>query len=85
MPVIRKLILTISKIVTKIFYGTNASDPHNGYRIISLEALKKFTLTADGMHYANELNEQIKRNKLKYVEIPVHIMYTEYSLHSSKK
>jgi hypothetical protein len=37
-------------------------------------------LTADGMHYANELNEQIKRYRMKYREIPVHIRYTQYSL-----
>lgn len=80
MPAFRKIILFISRVVTKLFYGTNTSDPHNGYRVIALEALRKFTLTADGMHYANEFNEQMKRNKLKYEEVPVHIMYTEYSL-----
>lgn len=85
MPAFRKVILFISRIVTKLFYGTNTSDPHNGYRVISLASLRKFNLTADGMHYANEFNEQIKRNKLKYEEVPVHIMYTEYSLHSTKK
>jgi polyprenyl-phospho-N-acetylgalactosaminyl synthase len=63
-----------------MFYGTKVSDPHIGYRVISLSALRKFTLTADGMHYANELNEQIKRFGLRYKEIPVHIRYTEHSL-----
>jgi hypothetical protein len=32
------------------------------------------------MHYANEINEQIKKNKIKYKEIPVNIRYTDYSL-----
>jgi len=32
------------------------------------------------MHYANELNEQIKKFKMKYEEVPVHIHYTDYSL-----
>ena len=79
-PALRKIILSIARVVTKFFYGTNTSDPHNGYRVISLNALRKFTLTADGMHYANELNEQIRGNKMKYTEIPVHIRYTSYSL-----
>jgi hypothetical protein len=81
MPPLRKIILSISRIVTKLFYGTNVSDPHIGYRVISLPALRKFTLTADGMHYANEFNEQIRRNRLKFEEVPVHIRYTEYSIH----
>ncbi|HCB51343.1 TPA: hypothetical protein DEP21_02085 [Patescibacteria group bacterium] len=80
MPTARKVILRISKLVTRIFYGSRVSDPHNGYRVISLPALRKINLTADGMHYANELNEQIQRNRIKYVEVPVHIRYTDYSL-----
>ena len=32
------------------------------------------------MHYANELNEQMQKNKFKTKEIPVHIRYTDYSL-----
>lgn len=75
----RKIILRISKLVTKFFYGSQVSDPHNWYKVISLQALRKIELTADGMHYANELNEQIHKNKMKYKEIPVHIRYTEYS------
>ncbi len=79
-PKTRRVILFISKIVTRIFYGTKVSDPHIGYRVISLPALRKINLTSDGMHYANELNEQIKKFKMKYEEVPVHIRYTEYSL-----
>jgi len=80
MPRARKIILWIAKLVTKIFYGAQISDPHNGYRVISLSMLKKFIITADGMHYANEVNEQIKKHHMKYREIPVHIRYTDYSL-----
>lgn len=79
-PKTRRVILFISKIVTRLFYWTKVSDPHNWYRVISLSALRKINLTADGMHYANELNEQIKHFKFKYEEVPVHIRYTDYSL-----
>ena len=79
-PKSRKRILTISKIVTRIFYWIKVSDPHNGYRVIKIESLRKIHLTADWMHYANELNEQIQKNRLRTKEIPVHIRYTDYSL-----
>lgn len=75
----RKIILWISKLVTRIFYGTQVSDPHSGYRVIHLSALRKIELTSDGMHYANELNEQIQKYKMKYKEVPITIKYTEYS------
>ncbi|PJA47858.1 MAG: hypothetical protein CO170_04570 [candidate division SR1 bacterium CG_4_9_14_3_um_filter_40_9] len=80
MPFIRKIILRISRAITLVFYGAKVSDPHNGYRVISMEALQKINITADGMHYANELQEQIKKNKLSFHEVPVHIVYTEYSM-----
>ena len=80
MPFMRRIILGIAKIVTSIFYGSKITDPHNGYRVISLSALRKFVITADGMHYANEINEQIQSHKMDYKEIPVHIRYTDYSL-----
>jgi hypothetical protein len=47
--------------------------------------MKKIQLTADGMHYANEVNEQIKQLGLKFIEVPVHIKYTEYSLGKGQK
>jgi len=80
MPKFRRTILAIARWVTILFYGTRVTDPHIGYRVISLPTLRKFVLTADGMHYANEVNEQIKRYRMKYRELPVHIRYTEHSL-----
>ena len=85
MPFSRKIILQISRFVTRLFYGVKVSDPHCWYRIFRVEALKRIELTADGMHYANEINEQIKQKKLRYQEVPIHIKYTEYSLHKGQK
>lgn len=84
-PSSRKKILAISKFVTRLFYWIKVSDPHNGYRVIDIEALKKIHLTADWMHYANELNEQMQKNHFKTKEIPVHIRYTDYSLKKGQK
>jgi len=85
MPKMRWVIQVFARLITRILYWTKVSDPHCGYRVISLPSLRKIVLTADGMHYANEVNEQIKRYHMKYREIPVHIRYTDYSMHSSAK
>ncbi|MDR0282973.1 MAG: glycosyltransferase family 2 protein, partial [Candidatus Peribacteria bacterium] len=84
-PLLRKIILQISRRVTRMLYRVKVSDPHNGYRIYTLETIKKIQLTADGMHYANEVNEQIKQLKLQFVEVPVYITYTDYSLGKGQK
>lgn len=85
MPKIRKVILHISRFVTRAFYGSRLTDPHNGYRVISLDVAQKIHLLSDGMHYANELNDQFKKHKCRYVEVPVHINYTDYSLSKGQK
>lgn len=81
----RRLISFIAKIITRILYSSKVSDPHSWYRVISLDSLRKINLTADWMHYANELNEQIQKNKMKYIEVPIHIKYTDYSLNDPAK
>jgi hypothetical protein len=79
-PTLRKYILGIAKVVVRLMYSNKVSDPHNGYRVMSLAAIQKFKLQSDGMHYANELNEQIVAYRMSYTEVPVHIHYTDYSL-----
>ncbi len=85
MPAMRKCILAISRLITRVLYWATISDPHNWYRVIDINSFKKFNITADGMHYANEVNEQIKKHKMKYKDVPVHIRYTDYSLEKWQK
>jgi len=80
MPLPRKIILFGSKLVTLFFNKIWVSDPHNGYRVITLSALKKINITSDGMTYASEILDETKRLNLKFKEIPVNIKYSEYSL-----
>lgn len=37
------------------------------------------------MTYASELLDSIRRNHIAYKEVPVHIIYTEYSLAKGQK
>jgi hypothetical protein len=85
MPKMRKRILKISRFITRLLYHVKVSDPHNGYRVYPIETLKKIEIQADGMHYANEINEQIHQLGLKFKEVPVHITYTDYSLGKGQK
>jgi len=85
MPLWRKIILWGSKLVTLVFNRLNVSDPHNGYRILHVSMLDKIDLSSDGMTYASELLDSIRRNKISYKEVPVRIKYTEYSLGKGQK
>lgn len=84
-PFLRRVVLRLGKIFTKMMSGITLSDAHNGYRVFRASALKKIQLTADSMAYASELIEQIAVHKLHYAEVPVHILYTSYSLKKGQK
>ncbi len=84
-PFIRKIILFGSRIITYIFNGVRVSDPHNGYRVLPLDFIKKVNILSDGMTYASELLEEAKKMWYRIVEIPVNIKYTKYSLSKGQK
>jgi len=79
-PLMRKIILFGSKIITLFFNKIWVSDPHNGYRMIRLESLNKINIESDGMTYASEFLDEIHKLNLKFTQIPVNIIYTQYSL-----
>lgn len=85
MPRARRIILRGSKIVTYIFNRVRVSDPHNGFRVYSFEAFKKIRLSSDGMAYANEINDELRKNQISFKEIPVLITYTAHSLWKGQK
>lgn len=80
MPLTRKIILKLGRIFTRIMSGARLTDSHNGYRAFQKSTLSKIHLTADSMAYASEMIEQIMKQGIAYAEVPVHILYSEYSL-----
>ena len=85
MPTMRKIVLRWSKFITKIFNWVVVSDPHNGYRVIWIKALKKINIFSDDFTYASEILDWIKINHIPYFEVPVSIKYTDYSLSKWQK
>jgi len=81
----RKIILLLAKIFTLFVSSIIVSDPHNGFKIFKVSAIEKINLTLNNFEYASELIDQIAQNKLKYKEVPVNIIYTEYSLSKWQK
>jgi glycosyltransferase involved in cell wall biosynthesis len=80
MPIFRYLVLKTGVIIQWMFYGLLLSDAHNGFRCFSNYAAKKIQITSNRMEHASQIVEEIKRNRLKYKEIPVIINYSEETL-----
>jgi hypothetical protein len=84
-PFIRRLILIGWRIFTILLSRIRLTDAHNGYRMLTLETVKKIRLTMDSFEYASELIEEVHYRWLKYAEVPVNIIYDDYTLGKGQK
>lgn len=77
--VLKKLVLKVAVFYTNALSGVKLTDAHNGLRAFTRNVAESIELTHNGMAHATEIVNQISRGKFKYTEMPVHIVYTEYS------
>lgn len=78
-PVSRKLVLQVARLVNLILSGLWLSDAHNGFRAVNRKALTKIKLTENRMAHATEILFELKRHRLRFIEVPVSVHYTAYS------
>ena len=79
-PLSRRILLKGALWFTWIHSGIRVTDTHNGLRIFTAAAARSIKLTQPRMAHASEILRQISSLKLKFVEIPVSVRYTPYSL-----
>lgn len=84
-PFLRRIVLFLWRIFTFFISNIKLTDSHNGYRVMRKRALDKIYLTMDGMEYASELIENIYVHNLRFKEVPVNILYSDYSLKKWQK
>lgn len=76
---LKRFVLRLAIIFGNVTTGVKLTDAHNGLRAFRRDALDKIRIQQDRMAHASELISQIGKAKLRYVEQPVHIIYTDYS------
>ncbi len=84
MPPVRIVLNWISNFATLILYGVWTTDSLSGFRSFDKDAYNKIQIKTDRMEVSNEFFKEIKRNNLKFVEIPIKAIYTDYSKKNSK-
>lgn len=75
----RRLVLRLAVAFTRLTTGLKLSDSHNGFRAFTAEAAGRLRIRQNRMAHASEILEQIARERMAYVEVPVTIRYTDYS------
>jgi glycosyltransferase involved in cell wall biosynthesis len=76
---LKRLVLKAAVVFTNLTSGVRLTDAHNGLRAFTVEALDKIRIRQNRMAHASEIVSQIGKAKLRYTEMPVHIVYTDYS------
>lgn len=70
---------------TWAIYGLWVTDSQSGFRAYSKKALDLIETKTDRYEYDSEVIREIAHNKLKYVEIPIEVRYTKYSMNKKVK
>src|SRR6266446_3756801 len=80
LPPLRRLLLRAATAFTRLTTGLQVTDTHNGLRAMTRRGAAAIRLRQNRMAHASEWLSQIAMSGLRYVERPVTIEYTAYSL-----
>jgi glycosyltransferase involved in cell wall biosynthesis len=80
MPWGRGLVLSGARWFTQLFSGIGVGDPHNGLRAFSRAAAQRIRITQDRIAHASEIVEQLRTLRLRWLEVPVTVRYTDATL-----
>lgn len=78
-PPLRRVLIKMAIVFTWMVSGIKLTDAHNGFRAFARAALEKMDCRQDGMSYSSEVVDQIAERGLHWAEVPVTIVYTDYS------
>ena len=79
MPKFKKnIIMPIARLVNKIFFNINLTDPQSGFRAMKRKVLEKIKIEQDGKAHCSEILYKIYKNKFKVKEVPITVIYHEF-------
>ncbi len=79
MPFYKTMGNNILNFITYVFFHIWVTDSQSGYKAFSKKALRKIKLRTTGYEFCSEIIGQIKEHKLRYTEVPIATIYTDYS------
>lgn len=81
----RRLLLKAAVLFTRLTTGLKITDAHNGLRAMTRRGAFALRIRQNGMAHASEILQQIAKSALPYVEVPVTVDYTSYSMAKGQK
>jgi polyprenyl-phospho-N-acetylgalactosaminyl synthase len=85
LPPARRILLKAATWFTGVTSGLSVTDTHNGLRAMTQEGARAIRLRQNRMAHASEFLNQVAASRLKYIEVPVTIDYSAYSIAKGQK
>lgn len=79
-PFIRRVFNGIGNLVTLAATGMWISDSQCGYKAFGHRAVREINLRMNGFEYCTEIVRETVQRKWRYAEVPVKVLYSEYTL-----
>jgi glycosyltransferase involved in cell wall biosynthesis len=75
----KRVVLKLATAFSNALSGLKLTDTHNGLRVFNRRVAEELQITMPDMAHASEILEIVAAKKYRYREVPVTIVYTEYS------
>ena len=85
LPLERRILLKAAVCFTRLTTGLRLTDTHNGLRAMTRRGASRISLRQNRMAHASEFLDQIAQSGLPWVEVPVTLEYSAYSLAKGQK
>jgi len=80
MPLIRRAGNMGLNVITFALFGIWVTDSQSGLRGFTRSAAEKLRIESNRMEVSSEIIHEIRRNRLRFKEVPIRAIYTDYSL-----
>ena len=82
---IKRIVLKIVVFFTRKLSNINLTDVHNGLKAYKTSCLNNIKITIDGFGFESQIINEVSKKNIKYKEMPVTIMYSDYSKAKGQK
>ncbi|MFW6383492.1 MAG: glycosyltransferase family 2 protein, partial [Nanoarchaeota archaeon] len=80
MPLIRVIGNFALNVITYLLFFVWTTDSQSGFKAFSRNAASKTEIKSTGMEFCSEIIKEIGAKNLRYTEVPIKTIYTEYSM-----
>jgi polyprenyl-phospho-N-acetylgalactosaminyl synthase len=76
---VKRIFLKAAALFSRITSGVKLTDPHIGLRVLNRRFAENLKITLPDFTHASEVVHRVKEGNYKYDEVPITVMYSDYS------